>query len=96
MTVEERLFTDWYPFRLFNVGGAMFYDMGRTWGANLVAAPPPTDARQGVLRDVGVGLRIGNSRSAIGSVVHVDVSYPLDREPAKRKLQISVEAKQSF
>ena len=96
MTVEERLFTDWYPFRLFNVGGAVFYDMGRTWGANLVAGPAPTDARQGVLRDVGVGLRIGNSRSAIGSVVHVDVSYPLDREPAKRKLQISVEAKQSF
>jgi hypothetical protein len=97
LTAEERLFTDWYPFRLFNVGGAAFYDMGRTWGANLVAAPIPPDARPGgVLRDVGVGLRIGNSRAAVGSVVHVDASYPLDREPSKRKVQISVEAKQSF
>ena len=95
-TAEERLFTDWFPFRLFNVGAAAFYDMGSTWGANLVASPLPPDARRGVLRDIGVGLRLGNSRAAIGSVVHIDLSYPLDREPATRKLQISVEAKQTF
>ena len=28
-TAKERWFTDWYPFRLFHVGGAVFYDMGR-------------------------------------------------------------------
>jgi len=32
-TVEQRFFTDWYPFRLFRVGAAVFFDTGRTWAA---------------------------------------------------------------
>ena len=96
-TAEERVFTDWYPFRLFNIGGAVFYDMGRTWGANSVQVPPPPTSKQGgVLSDVGVGLRLGNSRSAIGSVVHVDVSHPINGDPSIRKFQFTVEAKRSF
>ncbi|MEO6744800.1 MAG: BamA/TamA family outer membrane protein [Caldimonas sp.] len=97
-TAEERWFTNWYPFRLFNVGGAVFYDMGRVWGDNLVPVPAvASGARQdGVLRDVGVGLRLGNSRSAFGSVVHIDVAYPIDREASMRKVQIHVEVKRSF
>ena len=98
LTAEERWFTDWYPFRLFNVGGAVFYDMGRVWGDNLVPVPAtPSGARgNGVLRDIGIGLRLGNSRSAIGSVIHIDVAYPIDREASTRKVQISVQAKSSF
>lgn len=26
LTVEQRVYSDWYPFRLFRVGGAVFYD----------------------------------------------------------------------
>ena len=26
LTVEQRCFTDWYPFRLFRVGGAVSYN----------------------------------------------------------------------
>ena len=48
-TVEERAFTDWYPFRLFNVGGAVFYDMGATLGESqvpiAVTKVSATDAR---------------------------------------------------
>ena len=98
LTAEERWFTDWYPFRLFNVGGAVFYDMGRVWGDNLVPLPatPSSGRRNGVLRDIGIGLRLGNSRSAVGSVIHIDVAYPIDREASMRKVQISVQAKSSF
>ena len=97
LTAEQRVFTDWYPFRLFNIGGAMLYDMGRTWGANQVtSAQPPVRGNQGVLRDIGFGLRLGNSRSATGSVVHVDIAYPLDGDPSIRKFQFHVEAKRSF
>lgn len=97
LTVEERAFTDWYPFRLFTVGGAVFYDMGGTWGSNIVRAVDlPPSARRNVLRDVGFGLRFGNSRSALGSVVHVDIAYPLDGDPAIRRLQFIVEAKRGF
>ena len=31
-TAEQRLFSNWYPFQLFNVGGAVFYDMGAHLG----------------------------------------------------------------
>jgi hypothetical protein len=38
-TAEQRLFSNWYPFRLFNVGGAIFYDVGQTWGDNPAGTP---------------------------------------------------------
>src|SRR5256885_12903468 len=31
LNVERRVYTDWYPFRLIRVGGAVFYDWGRAW-----------------------------------------------------------------
>ncbi|HKE46239.1 MAG TPA: hypothetical protein VKB41_17010, partial [Steroidobacteraceae bacterium] len=58
LTLEQRYFTDWYPFRLFRVGAAAFIDVGRTWGE----APLNTPSL-GLLKDVGVGLRLGSSRS---------------------------------
>ena len=91
VTAEQRFFTNWYPFRLFNVGGAVFYDMGGAWGPN----PGGTPA-QGVLRDVGFGLRFGNSRSALGNVLHVDVAFPLDGDKSISRLQFLVETQRSF
>ena len=90
-TAEQRAFTDWYPWRLFNVGGAVFYDMGRTWGGH-----SPGEPSQGLLRDLGFGLRLGNSRSALGNVVHIDLAFPLDGDPSIRKVQFIVETRRSF
>jgi len=90
-TAEQRWYTNWYPFRLFNVGGAAFYDMGRTFGSGTA-----TSRDQGLLKDIGVGLRLGANRSALGNVVHVDLSYPLDGDASVRKLQIGVETRRSF
>jgi hypothetical protein len=90
-TAEQRWYTEWYPWRLFNVGGAVFYDMGRAWDQN-----PRTQLPQGLLRDLGFGLRLGNSRSAIGNVVHIDLAFPLDGDPSIRRVQLLVEAKRSF
>ncbi len=91
LTVEERYFTDWYPLRLFRVGGAMFFDVGRTWGTTEVSTPS-----QGWLKDVGIGLRIGNSRSGLGNMIHVDLAFPLDGDPSIDKVQLIVETKQRF
>jgi hemolysin activation/secretion protein len=91
VTAEQRWFTNWYPFRLFNVGGAVFYDMGGAWGPNPIGTPS-----QGVLRDVGFGLRLGNSRSALGNVLHVDVAFPLDGDKSISQLQFLVETQRSF
>ena len=90
-TVEQRYFTDWYPFRLFRLGGAMFLDAGRTWGPAPLAAP-----NLGLLRDVGLGLRFGNSRSGLGNITHVDIAVPLDRIAGIRAVQLIVETQQRF
>jgi hypothetical protein len=90
-TAEQRFFSDWYPFQMFNVGGAVFYDMGATWGRDPLGAPS-----RGLLRDVGFGLRLGNSRSARGNVLHFDVAVPLDGDPGLRDVQFLIETKKSF
>lgn len=90
-TAEQRLFTNWYPFQLVNVGGAVFYDMGQTWGRD-----PFTSRSQRLLKDVGIGLRLGNSRSALGNVLHIDVAFPLDGDSAIKRVQFVVETKRRF
>ncbi len=91
LTVEQRVFTDWYPFRLVRVGAAAFGDVGRTWGSGVIGNSDP-----GLLRDVGVGLRLGNTRSGLGNVLHVDVAVPLDRTANVRGVQFLVQTFQSF
>jgi len=91
LTIEQRFFTDWYPFRLFRVGAAMFFDVGRTWGEG-----PLKTGNDGMLKDIGVGLRLGNSRSGLGRMIHADIAYPLDGDSSISNVQFIVELKQSF
>lgn len=90
-TIEQRYFTDWYPFRLFHVGGALFFDIGRTWGNS----PVGTSGNQ-LLKDVGLGLRIGGSRSGLGRMIHVDVAVPLDDKDGIDGIQFLVSTRKSF
>ncbi|HXU46741.1 MAG TPA: POTRA domain-containing protein, partial [Thermoanaerobaculia bacterium] len=76
LTVEQRFFTNYYPFRLIRIGGAAFADVGRTWRGESGLAK-----NFGLLRDVGIGLRLASSRSGLGNVTHVDLAFPLDGDP---------------
>jgi len=91
VTLEHRMFTPWYPFRLVRVGAAVFFDAGRTWGRDYAGAVP-----LGMLKDVGVGLRLGNNRSGLGNVLHVDLSYAIDAPPGTKRMQVTVETKSRF
>ncbi|HZW59600.1 MAG TPA: hypothetical protein VFE85_04835 [Woeseiaceae bacterium] len=90
-TIEQRYFTDWYPFRLVRVGGAVFADVGRTWGDNPAGGPP-----LGWLKDVGIGLRLGPTRASGHDVIHVDLAFPLDGDPSIDEVQLLLESKRSF
>jgi len=91
LTLEHRLYTEWFPFQLMHVGGALFFDAGRVWGDS------PVGARNlGILKDVGFGLRLGNTRSGNGKVLHIDIAFPLDGEDDIDSVQILVDAKASF
>ncbi len=90
-TVEQRYFTDWYPFRLFRVGGAVFADVGRTWGDN-----PIGEKNFGWLLDVGFGPRFALTRFRTDMVVHLDFAFPLGGDPSIDSVQILLEVKRSF
>jgi outer membrane protein assembly factor BamA len=90
-TVEARAYSDWYPFRLFRVGGAVFYDTGRAWkGEN------QNTVSEGWLRDVGFGLRLLSARTSKGNVFHADVAFPLDGDPSIDKVQFLFKTKVAF
>ncbi len=91
LTIEQRFFTDWFPFRLFHVGAAAFFDAGRTWGYS-----PVSGENLGLLRNIGIGLRLGNARSGFGRMLHIDLAFPLDGASDIRSTQLSIEAKRSF
>lgn len=91
LTLEQRIYTKYYLFRLFNVGGAVFFDAGRTWGRGTAGG-----TSQGLLKDIGIGLRLGSSRSAFGNVIHIDLAMPLDGDQDIDSVQLLVGTKRSF
>ena len=90
-TLEERLYTDLYWFRLLRVGGAAFFDAGRAWGGSNVNTVNP-----GWLSNVGFGLRLFSVRSAFNNVLHLDVAFPLNADAGVKKTQLLVKTKTSF
>ena len=90
-TIEQRYYTDWYPFRLARVGGAIFADVGRVWGEN----PLGPDHREW-LADVGFGMRLAMTRVSAGRVVHIDLAFPLNGDSSIDDVQFLIESRNSF
>jgi hypothetical protein len=91
LSLEQRFYTDWYPFRLIRVGYAFFLDAGRVWNDD-----PRTTPNLGTLYNVGVGLRLTSPRSSGRSVVHIDLAFPLNAPADIDDIQFVVEKKASF
>ena len=91
LSLEERGYTDWYPFRLFRVGGAVFYDHGRAWGGVNQNTVNP-----GWLSDVGFGLRILNDRQRTRHRLHIDIAFPLNADPSIKSYQILLKTRTHF
>jgi outer membrane protein assembly factor BamA len=91
LTVEQRFFTDWYPFRLVRIGGAVFADTGRIWGID-----PLNGRRYNWLSDIGFGLRFAPTRSSAGKMIHLDVAFPLGGDDSIDTVQFLLESKRSF
>ncbi|MEW5806610.1 MAG: BamA/TamA family outer membrane protein [Acidobacteriota bacterium] len=89
-TLEDRIFTNVELFHLFNIGMAVFFDAGAVWNDQ------EEFGTSAFRKDVGVGLRIGQRRSALSNVVHIDLAYPLDKVEGKRKLQFLVMTSETF
>jgi hypothetical protein len=92
VTLEQRYFSRLRLWQLADVGAAVFFDVGRAWGES----PMGPSENLGLLKDVGFGLRLGTSRSALGNVVHIDVAFPLDGGHSIDSVQFLVQTKRSF
>lgn len=89
-TAEDRIFTDLELFHLFKIGFSAFFDAGLAWNyENEFSA-------SAFKKDIGFGLRVGNRRSSLASIVHIDVVYSLDRIDGKRKLDFLVMTAETF
>ncbi len=91
LTLEQRAYSDWYPFRLVRVGAAVFFDYGRAWqGVN------QNTVNNGWLADAGVGLRFSLDRTAFANVLHADIATPLRRRGNIKAAQFSLKTEVSF
>jgi hemolysin activation/secretion protein len=90
-TIEQRYFTDWQLWRIGRIGAAVFADVGRVWGDNPVGAD-----NRGWLVDVGFGLRLALARVAAGRMIHIDLAFPMNGDPAIDNVQLLLEARRSF
>jgi hypothetical protein len=91
LNVEQRFFTDFYPWRLLRIGWAVFADAGRVTGRD-----PRATAPHGTLYDIGAGLRLTSPRASGRNVVHIDLAFPLNGDPSIDNVQFVVETKGSF
>jgi len=97
LSLEQRFYGSREYLHLATLGAAVFFDAGRAW---FVEPPPRFLPREAVqrqlLKDVGLGLRVGSSRSASGAVIHLDVAFPIDRNRSIKSLQFLVTTSQTF
>ena len=91
LTVEQRFYTRWHPLRLAHVGAAVFLDAGRAWTPGR-----HRESELGTLIDLGLGLRLSPSRSGFGSMIHLDVAFPLNGDDSIERVQWLVSTKESF
>jgi outer membrane protein assembly factor BamA len=96
-TVEQRFFSGREIFHLAHLGAAVFFDAGQAWFVDPLSQRDLTLRQERkVLKDIGLGLRIGSSRSSRGSVLHLDLAFPLDRDRSIRSLQWLVSTGETF
>lgn len=90
ITIEQRYFFNYELFQMFNFGAAAFFDIGAVSGG--------TDfekEQEGIYRSVGIGLRVANNRSSEGTIVHLDLTKPIDKTE-ENSFQFSVIARKIF
>ena len=91
LTLEQRFYSSWNLFELANVGGLVFFDVGRAWFPG-IEKTPETD----ILKDVGFGMRLTSTRSSGGVVLHIDLAFPLDGDDNIDDMQLLISTHESF
>lgn len=91
ISLEERYYSEWHPFRLFRVGAAAFLDVGRAWYDDR-----DNGSNDGVLADVGIGIRLNSSRAQKSRVIHIDLAFPLVTDSDVDSVQLLFRVRERF
>jgi len=91
LTLERRLYGSREYLHLFRLGGAVFFDGGGAWFHD--RAEPVHDR---LVSDVGGGLRFSSTRSSAGSMLHLDVAFPLGAPSTIGRVQFLFSTLETF
>jgi hemolysin activation/secretion protein len=91
LTLEERLYTGAFPWRLFRIGAAAYVDVGRAWGGSNTNTANP-----GWLANLGIGLRFFSVRTGFGNVLHLDLAFPVNPTSDIDSVQLLIRGRASF
>ena len=90
LVLEQRYFSDAHWFNLIRVGAAAFVETGRTLlGDN-------RDLDSPWMTDAGIGLRLSSSKALSGTVVHLDLAFPMTDRDQYAPRQWTVTTKETF
>lgn len=98
LSIEQRYYSNAYPFGLFRLGYAAFVDIGRTWFDDKAPAwvPDRRGDHFGTLANVGVGLRLESTRTRRDRVFHIDVARSLVDGPGVESWELTLSGKRRF
>jgi len=89
---EIRYYPEINLFKLFDLAGVAFVDVGRTYGQSTVK-----NIESGWLGSMGVGLRLHSPHSGGNHpIIHIDFAFPQSNNAEINSFEIRVQAKKSF
>ncbi len=91
-TSEIRYYPEINLFKLFDLAGVAFVDIGRTYGQSTVK-----NIEEGWIGSAGVGIRLHSPHSGGNHpIIHIDFAFPQSNNPNIDTFEIRVQAKKSF
>nr|WP_136249689.1 outer membrane protein assembly factor [Ningiella ruwaisensis] len=91
-SVEARFYTDYNIYQLFNLGFAVFADVGRAFSGELAQF----NEDDGILASTGLGARLYSNKASTPGVIHIDLSTPLSDGESVDSWAISLQMRNSF
>jgi len=92
LTSEIRYYPQINIFKLFDLAGVAFIDLGRTFGKSMVK-----NREEGWLSSIGLGLRLNSPHSGgSNSIIHIDFTLPQSENKDVNGFEIRLQAKRAF
>lgn len=90
-SLEARYYPHINIYKIFELGGAAFIDVGKTFGDS-----PVKNTNDSMLASVGIGARFYAVRSSEAQVIHLDLIKPISSDLNVSSLEFRLSTKQSF